>query len=180
MRLRILIKKIWGLAKNRFFIAGIVFAVVILFLLETAVKITSTDSFCVSCHTMKQFDESFKKSSHYNNLSGVTAKCVDCHLPPNRGVFDIKHLYYRTYLGVSDAASQYFRDVNKINWEELLQDESKYVFDEGCINCHQNLLSYGLSKSGVDAHTEYKNAKSDLRCVDCHQNFVHFPQENTK
>ena len=43
---------------------------------------TSTNESCMSCHINPEAENSWKQSVHFNNGSGVTTNCVECHLPP--------------------------------------------------------------------------------------------------
>lgn len=47
-----------------------------------AVELSNTETFCVSCHEMRDnvFQE-LKTTIHYQNASGVRAICSDCHVP---------------------------------------------------------------------------------------------------
>ena len=60
------------------FVAGIIFWGGF----NTALEITNTEAFCVSCHEMRDnvFEE-IKSTIHYSNRSGVRATCPDCHVP---------------------------------------------------------------------------------------------------
>ena len=60
------------------FIAGIVFWGAF----NTALEVSNTEAFCVSCHEMADnvFAE-LKTTIHYTNRSGVRATCPDCHVP---------------------------------------------------------------------------------------------------
>ena len=56
------------------FIAGIIFWGGF----NTALELTNTEPFCTSCHEMRDnvFEE-LKTTIHYNNRSGVRARCPD-------------------------------------------------------------------------------------------------------
>ena len=60
------------------FVAGIVFWGAF----NTALEATNTETFCVSCHEMRDnvFAE-LKETIHFTNRSGVRATCPDCHVP---------------------------------------------------------------------------------------------------
>ena len=60
------------------FVAGIIFWGAF----NTALELTNTETFCISCHEMRSnvFEE-LKTTVHYNNRSGVRAHCPDCHVP---------------------------------------------------------------------------------------------------
>ena len=47
-----------------------------------AMELTNTESFCITCHEMKDnvFAE-YRSTPHYSNRSGVRASCPDCHVP---------------------------------------------------------------------------------------------------
>ena len=62
------------------FIAGIVFWGGF----NTALEITNTERFCISCHEMRDnVYAELKSTIHYTNRSGVRATCPDCHVPHN-------------------------------------------------------------------------------------------------
>ncbi|MCF8120558.1 MAG: NapC/NirT family cytochrome c, partial [Deltaproteobacteria bacterium] len=42
---------------------------------------TSTPEFCATCHEIKPAVRAWRASTHVNNAVGVTADCMDCHLP---------------------------------------------------------------------------------------------------
>ncbi|HHQ13685.1 MAG TPA: Denitrification system component NirT, partial [Chromatiales bacterium] len=53
---------------------------------NTAIEATNTQSFCISCHEMRDnVYQEFKTSPHYANASGVRASCPDCHVPKTWG-----------------------------------------------------------------------------------------------
>ena len=62
------------------FVAGIIFWGAF----NTALELTNTETFCTSCHEMRDnvFEE-LKTTVHYTNRSGVRAHCPDCHVPHN-------------------------------------------------------------------------------------------------
>ena len=62
----------------RHYVAGIIFWGAF----NTALELTNTETFCISCHEMRSnvFEE-LKTTVHYNNRSGVRAHCPDCHVP---------------------------------------------------------------------------------------------------
>src|SRR5262245_51373946 len=60
------------------FVAGIRFGGAF----TTALDLTNTEPFCFSCHEMRSnVLEELKTTVHYNNRSGVRARCPDCHVP---------------------------------------------------------------------------------------------------
>ncbi|HEX5934243.1 MAG TPA: NapC/NirT family cytochrome c, partial [Pseudorhizobium sp.] len=49
---------------------------------NTALELTNTEAFCVSCHEMEtNVYEELTRTIHFSNRSGVRASCPDCHVP---------------------------------------------------------------------------------------------------
>src|SRR5512133_3932210 len=77
--------------KTWFFGLGIISCIILIFSGNKAIKYTSSDKYCVSCHIHTTADMSWKMSTHYNNSSGVIVSCSECHLPPKgKGYFPAK------------------------------------------------------------------------------------------
>jgi len=139
---------------------------------NTVMTYTSTDKYCMSCHIHPQADQSWKLSIHHKNRSGVSAHCVDCHLPPKGHGYlpaKVKH-------GLKDAYGFYFKDSAKINWEEkrTLEKAKDFVYEASCLKCHENLFPVSLSTNGSNAHLSYISNKENLSCLNCHLNVGHF------
>jgi len=49
---------------------------------NTALELTNTEAFCISCHEMRNNPyEELKTTIHFSNRSGVCATWPDCHVP---------------------------------------------------------------------------------------------------
>src|SRR6185436_19724108 len=60
------------------FVAGIVFWGGF----NTALELTNTETFCISCHEMRDnVYQELQSTIHFTNRSGVRATCPDCHVP---------------------------------------------------------------------------------------------------
>ncbi len=157
------------------FFIGLITCAILLFFCNKAIKITSTDEYCQSCHIHPDADASCKKSTHFYNPSGVRVHCVECHLPPGN---DTRYLIVKAETGLNDLYGYYFKDKKSFNWEnkQLLEHAVKIVYNESCIKCHENLFSKGLSAEGGTAHLYYeKNAeKLELQCINCHLDVGHY------
>ena len=118
---------------------------------QTSVYFSSDDS-CMMCHVHPHVYDSWKLSKHVNNGSGVKTHCVACHLPPQSHTWD----YYtaKMKLGLKDAWSYMTKDSADFNWEQKseLEHAVKYIPNESCKECHQNLFPEGISSDGVTAH----------------------------
>ena len=66
---------------------------------NTGLEATNTESFCISCHEMKNtVYQEYKESLHYKNRTGVRATCSDCHVPK-----PFFHKMKRKILAVNDV-----------------------------------------------------------------------------
>ena len=157
------------------FFTGLIIGAVLIIGGKKALTYTNTDEYCQSCHIHPLADNSWKKSTHYHNKSGVRIHCVECHLPPE-GSFN--YLYTKAKTGLHDLYAYHFKDSASFDWESKGQLEYaiKIVFNESCIKCHQNLFPKGLSTKGGTAHLYYEqNAeKLDLQCINCHLDVGHY------
>ncbi len=134
--------------------------------------ITSTDTYCASCHSHPDATSSWKLSSHANNSSGIIVHCVDCHLPPE----GIPHLTEKIKSGSKDLYSKLFKADSSINWKEKseLAQAKRFTYKESCVNCHQNIFPVSLSKEGEKAHLYYSQNENKLHCINCHLNVGHY------
>ena len=150
------------------FIAGIIF----LISGKTAVKYTSSDDYCKSCHVHPFAEQAWKLSTHYNNGSGTIVHCTQCHLPPEGHGY----LYAKGKHGFKDLYGYLFKDSASINWEEkkLLENAKGFVYEESCKKCHQNLFPVTLSVNGGNAHLFYTTSNEPLNCINCHLNVGHY------
>ena len=49
---------------------------------NTALELTNTETFCISCHEMRDnVYAEIQTTIHFTNRSGVRATCPDCHVP---------------------------------------------------------------------------------------------------
>jgi len=170
---------------------GLLLGLVAAFAGRQTVNYTSTDAFCAeSCHSHPHATKFWIQSAHYSNRHGVVVHCTDCHLPPG----GVQYLTEKARLGGHDAYSQLFRDVSKIDWarERKLDRAVTFTYDAGCIHCHNNLFTQGLSKvegtlpsanqatdaqqvqemrivaRRMEAHLYYQRNREKLHCVNCH------------
>jgi len=151
---------------------GIFAGLLVVFLAGKGIKYTSTDRYCMSCHSHTQANQSWKQSTHYDNKSGVIVNCVECHLPPKgKG-----HLLAKVKHGAKSIYGEFLKDAENINWDDRskLEFAKKYTYREGCLKCHQNLFPNALSTDGDDAHLYYTQHQEELRCLNCHLFVGHY------
>jgi len=154
-------------------IAGFILGATFIILSSKAIKYTSTDEFCMSCHVHPHAEDAWRLSTHYDNASGVVVHCVECHLPPPGTVH---YLTAKAVTGARDVYGTIFKDPEEINWEakRRLEAAVKHTYQESCMSCHQNLFPRQLSAEGMDAHLYYSNNTEDLNCLNCHLHVGHY------
>lgn len=156
------------------FLPGVVLGMTLILGSNKAIRVTSKNEFCASCHIHPQATTSWKQSVHYITRSGDKTGCVECHLPPKgQG-----HIPAKIRTGLRDLWGQLFKDPEEFDWEEksILENARKHVPEITCLNCHETLFTPELSKEGEEAHLYYDQAEKtdDLHCINCHLNAGHY------
>jgi cytochrome c-type protein NapC len=145
---------------------------------NTALELTNTETFCTSCHEMRDnvFAE-LKSTVHFANRSGVRASCPDCHVPHNwtdkiaRKMQASKEVWGHLF-GMIDTREK-FRD----NRRELAQHEwARFKANDSleCRNCHsaQSMDITRQSPRGSAAHQRFLFT-GEKTCIDCHKGIAH-------
>ncbi len=166
-------KKAWFGVLVLVVIVALVFSYVSL----VAVNKTSEPQFCMRCHTMKSAVESFYISVHGgNNAYGFkSAHCTDCHLP-HKSTFG--YLVAKGVTGTRDFLAEVGLK-GKIDLKKALWERERYVYDSGCLKCHQDMnhpdKAYSMDSDVRKIHLYYwktKEAGVDISCVDCHNDYT--------
>jgi nitrate/TMAO reductase-like tetraheme cytochrome c subunit len=153
-------------------LGGVLFMV---FLLELD-RFTSTNEFCVTCHSMTYAEAFYKRSSHYSSASGVRATCGDCHV--SEGVFAAT---WDHAVGGKDLLKQLFGPdyddpaVNALHLPEAAfaaRDWFRQRDSATCRRCHTMEAIEGKRGGTAAIHREEAAGKT---CIDCHSNLVHRP-----
>jgi cytochrome c-type protein NapC len=156
------------------FVAGIIFWGAF----NTAVEITNTERFCVSCHEMRDnvFVE-LKTTIHYTNRSGVRATCPDCHVPHGwtdkmaRKMAASKEVWGKIF-GTISTREKFLEKRLDLAWNEWGRLKANDSLE--CRNCHD--LGYmdftRQSTRGAEAHERFL-ATGEKTCIDCHKGVAH-------
>jgi cytochrome c-type protein NapC len=156
------------------FIAGIVFWGGF----NTALELTNTETFCVSCHEMKDnvFAE-LKSTVHYTNRSGVRATCPDCHVPHDwtnkiaRKMAASKEVW-GTIFGTINTREKFQNkrlELAKHEWSRFKANDSLE-----CRNCHNyEYMDITLQSSRASGQHQRYLASGDKTCIDCHKGIAH-------
>jgi cytochrome c-type protein NapC len=144
---------------------------------NTAMEVTNTEVFCISCHEMEDnvFEE-YKLTIHYSNRTGVRATCPDCHVPKEwhhkvvRKIKASNELLHKA-LGTIDTREKFETKRLKLAqnvWREMEKTDSRE-----CRNCH-DFESMDFTQQGrraVDQHS--KGLDAGETCIDCHKGIAH-------
>ncbi len=156
------------------FAAGGFAVILVLIFSQKVINYTSTDEFCAACHVHPHAESSFKLSVHNSNRSGVSAKCVDCHLPPEDQT--VYFLTRKAYHGFHDLYYYITRDADEIDWEakRTVEASRRFVYEDGCKKCHTNLFPSTLDALGAESHLKYLRDPENNSCVKCHLTVGHY------
>jgi len=159
---------------NVILLLGFAVGLLISYLFVYALNYTSTNEYCQSCHVHPHVVETWKKSTHFDNKTGVVVSCVNCHLPPE----GVEYTWAKATTGLRDIYGMVFKDSADFNWDEKSQLEFavNHVYKASCIHCHTNLFPRQLSAKGGDAHVYYDQHKETLRCINCHLHVGHYSE----
>ena len=124
---------------------GVIFGAGVMILAYNTSVYFSSDESCMMCHVHPHVEGSWKLSKHVNNGSGVKVHCVDCHLPPKNDTWN--HYTAKAKLGLKDVWSFMTKDSADFDWDvkSELDHAVKYIPNESCKECHQNLFPEGIT-----------------------------------
>ncbi len=134
---------------------------------DYALHATSDQAFCGSCHSMKPMQASFLDDVHGGaSTKGIQALCSDCHLPQDNY---ISYLYVKAKSGAWDVWKEFVLGADDVDWYAKRSRANEYVYDSGCLKCHNNLKSGSerMNKQFV-AHKPYFLGATEKSCIDCH------------
>ncbi|MBX5183372.1 cytochrome C [Rhizobium sp. NZLR5] len=145
---------------------------------NTALELTNTEKFCVSCHEMHDNPyEELTRTIHFSNRSGVRASCPDCHVPHDwtdkiaRKMQASKEVWGKIF-GTIDSRSEFLEHrlgLAQNEWARMKANDSLE-----CRNCH-SAVAMDLQKQTPRAaaiHTQYL-LSGKATCIDCHKGIAH-------
>ena len=146
--------------------AGIFFIILGIILwggFNTALELTNTEQFCISCHEMEDnVYQEYKTTIHYANRSGVRATCPDCHVP--------KEWVYKI-LGTINTREKFLGERLHLatnEWKRMKSSDSRE-----CRNCH-NFESMSIAYQKPRARKQHQFALNNGNtCIDCHKGIAH-------
>ncbi len=144
-----------------------------------AVELSSTETFCVSCHEMSWVNEEYETRTHNSNASGVRAICSDCHIPKAWGAKMMRkmratlHELPQKILGKINTKEKF--EAHRLELAEHVWDTMKANDSLSCRNCHsQEAMDLdSQDKSARKKHTAKRRLEKGETCIDCHKGIAH-------
>lgn len=159
-------------------IAGFVAGIVFWGGFNTTLEATNTETFCISCHEMRNnVYQELKTTIHYTNRSGVRATCPDCHVPHKwtdkiaRKMQASKEVWGKIFgtINTRDKFLDKRRELAQHEWDRLKANNSLE-----CRNCH-NFQYMDFTRQGKRAEEAHSTslASGEKTCIDCHKGIAH-------
>jgi cytochrome c-type protein NapC len=145
-----------------------------------ALELSSTETFCISCHEMRStVYEELKKSSHYMNRSGVRATCADCHVP-KEWIYKVRRKIQATIgevqmhlIGAVNTPEKF--EAKRLELAQRVWATMKKTDSRECRNCHQ-MKFMDLANQKPRARGQHESAiTTGETCIDCHKGIAHKP-----
>jgi cytochrome c-type protein NapC len=146
---------------------------------NTAMEVTNTETFCISCHEMEaNVYKELQDTVHYQNRTGVRATCPDCHVPKDwvhkiaRKIQASNELYHH-FNGTIDTRQKF--EAKRMELAQNVWTAMKGNDSRECRNCH-NFDSMDYDKQDARSSTRHEDAQeAGLTCIDCHKGIAHKP-----
>jgi nitrate/TMAO reductase-like tetraheme cytochrome c subunit len=144
----------------------------------SAVKYTSSNEFCVSCHYAQWPEAEYQALGHFTNASGVRAGCGDCH-------FDHapwwRTLWQKANYGTSHIIAEWqgtlatreLYDARRLELAERVWAHLEATDSSWCANCH-SFDAMALDAQSPRAQGAHGRAMEAGRtCIICHKGVGH-------
>lgn len=145
---------------------------------NTALEVSNTEEFCISCHEMREnVYVELQSTVHWSNRSGVRATCSDCHVPHNwtdkmaRKMQASKEVWGKIF-GTINTREKFLdkrRELAEHEWDRLKRNDSLE-----CRNCHLfDSMDFTVqSERAAEQHGDAL-ATGEKTCIDCHKGIAH-------
>ena len=171
----------------RLLVIGVVLGIILWGGFNTAMEVTNTEEFCVSCHEMGDtVYQELQDTPHYTNRTGVRATCPDCHVPKewiHKIIRKIKasNEVYHKILGTIDTPDKF--EAKRMQLAQNVWKSMKSTDSRECRNCHgfesmdfdkQEARSVNKHEEMEEAGEQHEGASKEGRtCIDCHKGIAH-------
>ncbi len=149
-----------------------------------AMEATNKESFCISCHEMKDnVYAEYRNTVHYSNRTGVRASCPDCHVPKEWGHKVVRKIQasnelLHKALGTIDTPAKFTEHrpaMSQRVWRAMKTTDSRE-----CRNCHKfDHMEYSAQEPRA-SELHQSALTQGKTCIDCHQGIAHELPPNAK
>lgn len=144
---------------------------------NTALEVTNTEAFCISCHEMRQYIfEDFRDTVHYKNASGIRASCPDCHVPKTWGYKVLRKIgatneLFHHFMGSIDTPEKF--EAKRMKLAETVWRTMQRTDSRECRNCHDEAFM-DIGRQREVASEQHQLARDEGKtCIDCHKGIAH-------
>jgi cytochrome c-type protein NapC len=144
---------------------------------NTALEVSNTEQFCISCHEMRDnVYQEYTKTIHYKNPAGVRATCPDCHVPHpwvykmRRKIAASNELLHKV-MGTIDTREKFLshrREMAERVWKTMKDTDSRE-----CRNCHHADYMDIAKQDRVAQRKHASMIEEGKTCIDCHKGIAH-------
>ena len=140
----------------RYLLLGLAVVAILVASSFAAAAYTGRTSFCISCHEMQPYYESWRQSQH------TEAGCAECHIPKGAVSFAKTKLF-----AFREVYVHVFRQV------KAPVAVTREIPDSSCTQCHDNLPSAQAADTAGRRRIAFEHSQHPEPCIDCHVRFVH-------
>jgi len=144
---------------------------------DTVVATTNTETFCLSCHEMREFVyPEYQETIHYSNRTGVRASCPDCHVP-NAWIYKMQRKIYASrelwHKAAGTIATREKFEAHRLHLAERVWAGMKRTDSRECRNCHEFQHMDFEAQERISARRHKRGFDRGQTCIDCHQGIAH-------
>ena len=166
-----------SIAAGTLLIVGLILGVLFWGGFNWAMELSNTESFCISCHEMREnvFVE-YRETIHYNNSTGVRATCPDCHVPKEwihkiRRKIQASNELYHHFLGTVSTKDKF--DAKRLELSGHVWEAMKKTDSRECRNCHDFSYMDLSVQEGRASQLHQEALAAGGTCIDCHAGIAH-------
>ncbi len=166
-----------SIAFGTLLVAGIVIGVALWGGFNWALEATNKESFCISCHEMREnVYQELRETVHYNNRSGVRATCPDCHVPKEWTYKLVRKIQASNevlgkILGTIDTREKFQAKRLQLatnEWRRMKTTDSRE-----CRNCHDFKQMDFMVQEPRSSRLHQEGLSEGKTCIDCHKGIAH-------
>ncbi|MEJ6593461.1 MAG: NapC/NirT family cytochrome c [SAR86 cluster bacterium] len=156
---------------------GLVAGVILTLGFQWSLEATSTESFCIACHEMRDYAYKGSQSTvHASNRTGIHVTCADCHEPRafvakvSRKLEAAREVYH-TLLGTIDTPEKYA--ARQPLMAQRVQHQMQATDSAACRSCHRDTAMDLDQQSRMARQVHSKAFSAGTTCIQCHQGVGH-------